>query len=236
MTTPAPPPQQPGQQQQQAALALAVAEALAAAVTVAGAMTIIAPVLAQLEIRRKVAETVLEIVMGHPPDAAGFYGPATTHVARINLIRRAMFTAASIFRLTGDDRLMQAGAEAGYWERAVQRERGFYGQQLVAGWNRENASAAVDSASMEHGRLLGWYSLRDRKTSPECRMAHGSNFYADQMPSIGYPGMVHPNCRCQPGAPFPGARVIGPATVMPRGRPVPDHRHERRRAAAGQHR
>ena len=232
MTTP--PPQQPGQQQQ-TALAYAAAEALAAAVTVAGAMTVIGPVVEALNIRRKVAEAVLGIVMGHPPDAAGFYGPATATVVRMNLIRRAMFVAASIFRLAGDDRLMQAGAGAGYWEDGLTRERGFYGQQLIAGWNREKASAAVDSASMEHGRLLGWYTTTDRKTSPECRMADRSNFYADQMPAIGYPGMVHPNCRCQPGPPFPGARIMGPARVRSRGRPVSDHRHERRTAAAGQH-
>jgi len=232
MTTPAPPAQQPAPQQQ-ATLALAVAEALSAAVTVAGAMTVITPVLVQLGIKAKVAEAALGIVMGHPPEAAGFYGPATANVARINLIRRAMFVAASIFRLTGDDRLMEAGAGAGYWTRGVERERGFYGQQLVAGWNREKASAAVDSASMDHGRLLGWYSKRDRKTSPECRMAHGANFYADQMPSIGYPGMVHPNCRCEPGPPFPGARIIGPATVMARGRSVSDHRPQHHPARTG---
>jgi hypothetical protein len=234
MTTPQQPqPQQPSQAQQQA-LALAAATALAGAATVPAALTVIMPVAAAMSIRRRVVEAALGIVMGHPPDAAGFYGPATHNVARANLVRRAAFLAASIFRLNGDDSLMQAGMEAGWWEEAVQRERGYYGQQLVAGWNREQAGAAVDSASMEHGRLLGWYTKIDKRTSMECLAANRCNFYADQMPAIGYPGMVHPHCRCQPGAPFPGAPMVPAATVRGRGGKVPDHRHERRRAAAGQ--
>jgi hypothetical protein len=234
VTTPVPPQQQPTPAQQQQ-LGVACAAALTAA-SVPLAMITLGPVLAALNIRRRVGEAVLGILMGHPPDAAGFYGPATANVARTNLVRRAMFAAASIFRLTGDDRLMQAGAQAGYWEDAVARERRFYGQQLVAGWNREKAAAQVDSASMEHGRLLGWHTVLDAKTSLECIAAHGHNFHADVMPPIGYPGMVHPNCRCRPGPPFPGASMLTAATVRPRGRQVPDHRHERRTAPAGQHR
>jgi hypothetical protein len=117
--------------------------------------------------------------------------------------------AASIFRLVGDDRLMQAGAGEGYWTLGLQREQRFYGQQLVAGWNREKAGAAVDSASMEHGRLLGWHTVIDQRTSPECLAAAGHNFHADQMPAIGYPGMVHPNCRCFPGRPYPSGKLMG---------------------------
>ena len=205
MTTPA----QPSQGQQQTALALAAATALTGAINVPAALAIIGPAVAAAGLSIAAAEAALSIVMGHPPDAAGFFGPATASVARTNLVRRAMFTAASIFRLTGDDRLMQSGAEGGLWEDAVARERGYYGQQLIAGWNREKSGAAVDSASMEHGRLLGWHTVLDARTSPECKAANRHNFHADQMPRIGYPGMVHPNCRCFPGAPFPGAPMVG---------------------------
>lgn len=239
MTTP-PAQQLTGAQQQ--ALAIACATAMTAP-SVPAAMTTLGSVLDYLGIRREVGEAALEIVMGHPPDAAGFYGPATANVARINLIRRGMFAAASIMRLAGDDELMQAGAEAGIWTTAVNRERGYYGQQLVAGWNREKAGAAVDSASMTHGRLLGWYTRIDARTSAECRAANRHNFNADEPPAIGYPGMVHPHCRCQPGAPFPGARMVGAATVGSRdsrkrgitgvGRPVPDHRPHADPARAG---
>jgi hypothetical protein len=207
MTTPAPPPQQPtGAQQQQ--LAVACAAAIVAS-SVPLALTVLGPTLAVLHIRRKIAEDALEIVMGHPPEAAGFYGPAGANVARVNLVRRAMFTAASIFRLTGDDALMRAGERAGYWQAAIDRERRYYGQALVATWNRDQAAAQVDTAAGEHGRLLGWHTVMDLKTSPECIRANGKNFYADQMPPIGYPGMVHPHCRCMPGPPFPDAPLVG---------------------------
>jgi len=71
------------------------------------------------------------------------------------------------------------------------------------------AAAQVDTAVMDHGLLLGWHSVNDRRTSPECRAANRHNFRADDMPLIGFPGAVHPHCRCWPGAPFPGAPMVG---------------------------
>ena len=240
MTQPAPPAPPAGQGQ---ALALAAASALAGAATVAGAAAILAPSLAAYRIRRRVAEDALGIVMGMPPDAEGFHGPAGAQVARLNLARRAMFLVASIFRLNGDDSLIRAGASRGLWQDSLDRERRFYGQQLVAGWWRTRAGAQVDSASMMFGRRLGWYAVRDSRTSPECRAAHGRNFYADAMPRIGFPGMVHPRCRCLPGTPFPGAALVGAARVASRdgrssgitgyGRSVPDHRPHQVPARAG---
>ena len=116
---------------------------------------------------------------------------------------------------------MGAGAgEAGLFEGSVARERGYYGQQLIAGWNREKAGAAVDSASMEHGRVLGWHTVIDARTSPECLRAAGHNFNADQMPAIGYPGMVHPNCRCFPGRPYPSGKMLAVQPPPPVREPV----------------
>jgi len=226
MTTPQQPP--PAQQQQQQ-LALAAAEALAVAGTVAEAMTIMGVALAALKLRRAAAEAMLSIVMGHPPDAAGFYGPATTHVARLNLVRRAQFLVASIKRTNADF----ASGDPQRVAEAMARERRYYEQHMLANWNREMAAAQVDSASMEWGRTLGWYTVVDRRTSPECRLANRKNFYADKMPSIGYPGMVHLHCRCQPGPPFPGARIMTLARVPFRGWPVPDNRPQRYPANSG---
>jgi hypothetical protein len=92
--------------------------------------------------------------------------------------------------------------------KSVQRERRFYAQHLMAIWQRSQAGAQVDSAQMTYGNLLGWHALRDKNTSADCLAADGRNFYADHMPLIGYPGAVHPHCRCQAGTPFPGARLL----------------------------
>jgi hypothetical protein len=210
MTTPAQPQQQPSQGQQ-TALALAAAAALAGALTVPAALATLGPVFAAQGIKRRALEGALEVVMGHPPDAAGFYGPATSQVARLNLIRRAQFLVASARRFQGDitSAVSRNQPLLPALRAAIIRERRFYGQQLLANWTRERAAAQVDSASREEGRLLGWYTLLDSKTSLECIEANGRNFYADQMPAIGWPGAVHPYCRCRPGPPFPGARLVG---------------------------
>jgi hypothetical protein len=240
MTQPQPPP--PGQPPPAAAqqnLAVQAAAVLATATTVAGAASVLAPVLAAWGVRAKVTEAELAIVMGHPPDAEGFYGPAGTNVARINLMRRAMFLVAGIFRLNGDDSLMRAGAEAGLWTYALARERRFYGQQLAAGWNRSQSAAQADSAAMMFGTYLGWYTVVDSRTSRECLEANGRNFWVYRMPRIGYPGMVHPHCRCLPGSPFPGGGMVDAASVFRRGstgsrKPaVPVHRPGHQPAYAG---
>jgi hypothetical protein len=226
MTQPAP----PAQQQQQ--LALAVASALATASTAAGATAILGPAIVRYKITSWALAAMLDIVMSHPPDAEGFYGPAGAQVARVNLIRRAMFGVSCLFRLNGDYARMRAGGEVS-WQDVLTRERRFYGQHLAAGWARTRAGAQVDSASMLYGRLLGWHTVTDTRTSPECLAANRRNFYADKMPRIGFPGMVHPYCRCLPGTPFPGAPLVGAARVLPRGRPVSDHRSQPRTALSG---
>jgi hypothetical protein len=78
----------------------------------------------------------------------------------------------------------------------------------MAIWSRMAAASRVDSASMLYGLLLGWNTVHDSHTTPECRHADRKNFWADRMPLIGYPGMTHPNCRCWPGPPVPGAAIL----------------------------
>jgi uncharacterized protein with gpF-like domain len=69
----------------------------------------------------------------------------------------------------------------------------------------------VDTAVMQVGLLLGWNTVIDSHTSPECLAANGHNFRADHMPKIGYPGAVHPHCRCYAGPPRPGANLLAAA-------------------------
>lgn len=179
--------------------------------TVADALAVLGTVFAAAGISTAALRAALSVVMGYPPDRQGFWGPATAQTARLNLIRRAQFLVASSRRITTDLRrshsenkpIYQALLDAGA------RERRFYGQHQEALWTRMRAAAQVDTAVMDHGPLLGWYAVHDAHTSAECRAADRHNFRADQMPAIGFPGAVHPHCRCMPGPPVPGAPMVG---------------------------
>jgi SPP1 gp7 family putative phage head morphogenesis protein len=69
--------------------------------------------------------------------------------------------------------------------------------------NRRNAALEVDKAAVNG--ICGWKAKMDAKTSPECRAANGLNFRVSDPPSIGWPGAVHPHCRCRPTRPHLGA-------------------------------
>lgn len=202
-------PQQPPPSDTQ--LAIQAASQLAVAVSAAAAVTTLGAVFAAAGITGPALAAALSVVMGMPPESKGFYGPATSTIARLNLMRRAQFTVASARRV--QQSLIEARSAGTPLSRAladaVTRERRYYGQHLLASWGRDNAAARVDSQAMTSGRLLGWYTVLDSRTSAECRAANQHNFYADQMPRIGYPGMVHPACRCLPGPPVPGAPMVG---------------------------
>lgn len=207
MTTPPPQPQQQPTDQQ---LALDAATVLATAVTVAAALAALAPLFAQAKISKAALRAALAVVMSLPPDRAGFWGPATAQTARLNLIRRAQFLVASSRRFSADLARIAAGAaDPRELAATMARERRYYGQHTEALWNRMRAAAQADSAAMDYGALLGWYTVHDARTSPECRAADRHNFRVDQMPPIGFPGGVHLHCRCMPGPPFPGAPLVG---------------------------
>lgn len=105
----------------------------------------------------------------------------------------------------------EAAHRAGYVWYAVQRmeaggdlatERTYFNQHLDAGRRRHDRAAEIDRAEAQYGPSLGWHAKMDARTSEECRQANGRNFNASRIPAIGYPGTVHPSCRCKPGRPF----------------------------------
>lgn len=99
---------------------------------------------------------------------------------------------------TASQRMVQA-KRLGKEEQAFAREQTYFNQHLEAVTNRRNASKAVDRAAARYGPELGWYAKMDSITSAECREANGKNFSPTRIPAIGFPGSVHPNCRCRPG-------------------------------------
>lgn len=218
------------QQQQQdtvqdaAQQAVIVSVVIGAAVSAASAAATLAALPVYRLMSRELLEGVLSIVMGMPPEVFGVSGAATGQAVRLNQMRRAQFAVAAIGRCAqamrqarsqGTDPLAALAAQ-------VFRERQYYGLHLDAMRGRMTAAARVDSEAMTWGLLLGWYAREDRITSPECRAADGKNFRADAMPLIGFPGAVHPHCRCMTGPPHPGARLLPSAhATAPARIPVP---------------
>lgn len=227
MTTPAPqqqqqqkpPPQQPPPPatippQTLAAMVLPLAGLLLTAVSAAA-------VIAALKLRFRLAVlTALfwlamflilsRIVLAQPPPVTGTVGPASEQTSRLNAARRAQFVISATMRVLRAMLAARAHGEnvirAGLNQ--VERERRYYELHLQAMWNRAVAAAKVDMAVLEYGPLLGWAAVLDSRTSPECRAANGKNFYASAMPFIGYPGAVHPHCRCYATSPHPGASLL----------------------------
>lgn len=212
MSTPQqPPPQQPPPNQAQQAVNVAlIATALMAATGPAAAVALLA---AKMKISKDLSAALFgsfSVAMAMPPEQTGVIGSASINAHRTNTIRRAQFVWSSSRRLLADIISARSrGVPIGQALAAgIVRERRYYGQHRNAMWQRADAAAQVDMMSLTYGDLLGWNAVMDSRTSKECRAANGKNFEASSVPLIGYPGSVHPHCRCWPGAPHPGARML----------------------------
>jgi len=149
---------------------------------------------------------------GHrpPPEPPPPPGPAAGQAADLNLLRRGQFAEAKRRRLAADIARGQAGDTGPMQalQAGLNRERRYYGLHLAAMWNRSVAAGKTDMAALEHGNLLSWNAVMDDRTSAECRAADRKNYRASVMPAIGWPGSVHPHCRCYAGPPTDGARLL----------------------------
>jgi hypothetical protein len=220
VTTPVPPPQQQAQPPppqpglDDPALVIAVAAILAGiagpvitAVAVAAALkrfALGAAVLGALT-------AVLGMILEHPPPVTGTIGAASEQVQSMNAARRAQYATAAAKRVLVAEREARAKGEPVEAARkaALERERRWYEAHQKAMWQRAVAAGRIDMEAAVHGPILGWYSvLTDKRTTPECRAAHRHNFYVDNPPEIGLPGIVHVGCRCEPGPPWPGGKFL----------------------------
>lgn len=95
----------------------------------------------------------------------------------------------------------------------LKKERLYFSQHMDAVRKRASAAKLVDAMANRHGPKLGWYSVRDSRTTPECRAAHGKNFVVTTRPAIGFPGSVHRFCRCKPGPPFATSETVYTVTT-----------------------
>lgn len=130
-----------------------------------------------------------------PPDVDVSPETAAHAMARTAAARRAMYLLEAVRRLASGGSLAD--------------EKRFFDLHRKAEKARREAAKQVDAAAAKFGPVLGWRAVMDSRTTPECKAAHGHNFRAAVPPAIGYPGTLHAgNCRCLPGAPFPGAKML----------------------------
>lgn len=101
-------------------------------------------------------------------------------------------------------------------EQATAAESTYAQMHVDAQRRRREAAQAVDAAADVYGLQLGWYANGDERTTPECAWANGRNFMADRRPVFGWPGAVHPRCRCTAGLAFPNGRLlyVAPARLL----------------------
>lgn len=78
---------------------------------------------------------------------------------------------------------------------ALRNERRNFELSLAAGRRRAAAARAVDAAA-KISPWLEWRAVLDSRTTPDCAAMHGRIFTLDNPPHIGFPGAVHPRCRC----------------------------------------
>lgn len=122
---------------------------------------------------------------------------------RQNLIRQAAYLVNAARRITAEAKLDRPSPQprGPLLNQALVKEAAYFRQHVDAVANRTQAAQQVATMAKMQGKagLLGWYSRNDSRTSAECLAAHGRNFDPNQIPAIGYPGAVHPHCRCKPG-------------------------------------
>lgn len=139
-------------------------------------------------------------------------------VIELNNERRAAYLANATRRIA--EALAQAEQQGESPQDAEAKARSaedrYHNQHVQASMQRTLAATEIDGYAARYGGLLGWYARHDDRTTAECEEADGKNFRVDNPPNIGYPGIVHMNCRCRPGPPHPGGEEMdgGTPTVI----------------------
>jgi hypothetical protein len=166
--------------------------------------------LANNEIGRAALKLALSEAERFPQPRYIGIGPAQKSMLATNTIRRSAYIYAATKRSA--EALAEAARNGTTREEAIAEIRSaedrYFNQHVAADYGRTEAGNRIDALASTHGTVLGWYSHDDDRTTPECREANGKNFLASAPPDIGYPGVVHVHCRCQPGPPHAGAPML----------------------------
>lgn len=177
----------------------AVITALAAAIIAAWALTKIHELLQKLH---GVDTDTVDYVLGHSIFVSlikmDTYVPADPILAaqrHHNIHRRAAYIVNAIHRMNTALTTHQPATIRAAWT----QELDHLASHLQANHKRNEAAIDVSRRWKHagHPNLMGWLAILDDRTGAECREANGRNFDPTQVPAIGYPGSVHPACRCK---------------------------------------
>lgn len=81
----------------------------------------------------------------------------------------------------------------------VVAERKYAAMHEDAQKERDVAAQRLNIAQKAYGNTLGWYTKGDGQVETRCKKLSGHNFRTDRPLPIGYPGTIHPHCRCWAG-------------------------------------
>lgn len=182
---------------------------LARAATVKAIATVLTP-FGQTALLLVAIGLAVAILENYPQPRLEGIGEAQRATISQNELRRAAFLLNSIDRIQRE--LLAQLAQGATVEAASQAVRGaeerYFGQHVTASQSRMDAASKIDALQARYGDVLGWYAKKDKRATEECRNADGHNFSALTPPAIGWPGMVHVNCRCSPGPPHRRAAML----------------------------
>lgn len=200
-------PQQPLPPSDDTGLIAVIAAALATGAATSSITAALAPYLIRAGINPQAfarAAAAVAVTIRRPSGVAGRI------VAAQENTYRAAYVLAAARRITQAARSTPTGtlSRSEAIRQAITAERRYADLHKQAAANRRATAIQVDTQASRHGLLLGWKAKLDARTSAECRAANGNNFRADRPPLIGYPGSVHPHCRCQPTAPYPHGLLV----------------------------
>jgi hypothetical protein len=189
----------------------AIADALAVAVTPLLALRKIASILSWTTVLELIVlGIVLRMIARNPVPKMIGLGAAQVDVIRLNQLREAAFVEAAAKRMLQqiNDDLARGLSREEAVAKATRLEQLYFNQHVLAQQQRMQAANRIDGLAQQYGPVLGWYDVEDAKTTPECRAAAGKNFSALTPPIIGWPGIVHMNCRCYPGPPYANGAML----------------------------
>lgn len=172
--------------------------------TVKGMLAVMAPLGLPVAAIRTATRVAMSAPVGdQPPPGTPVRGSGMT-TARVERTFRATYLVAAAKRIA---RLLREGKQP---LEIIRAERNAFNRHLQAQGRRREMARKIDATAAKYGPTLGWYAKMDARTSAECRWANGRNFEVDKRPPIGYPGTVHPNCRCTPGPPHANGKSVYP--------------------------
>jgi SPP1 gp7 family putative phage head morphogenesis protein len=120
---------------------------------------------------------------------------------------RAQFLVNSAKRLA-------VAHDMGVGDIQLAKERAYLAAHRRATRNRLQVAERIDAMAQD-SPWLEWHTVLDEKTTPDCRAMNGQIFTLDQPPAIGWPGAVHPQCRCS-ATPF-GVGLFGAQSTVTAG-------------------